>query len=170
MRCGTLMAGGSLLGMAMLIGAGSAQEPKLVISRVDQDIVDRTNEMRARQKLSILKPHPILFDNARFHAKNLSRVRKFVHVIDGKGPDNRAEEAGYDWAVIKENVGFFLAVSGKTVIVDGFMTSPQHRENLLGKDYEDIGIGIYPGYGPDNMANLKGYWVAQVFGKLRKKQ
>jgi uncharacterized protein YkwD len=159
-----------LVALGLLTAAAAEQaDPKFKISKEEQEIIDLTNLERAKEKLPPLKPNPLLFDNAKVHSGNMAKHRKVAHVFDKKGPDDRADDAGYDYMVINENIGWFPVLTGKAVVPDGFMTSKVHRDNILGRDYDDIGIGIVPGNGPDPQGNLKGFWVTQVFGRERKK-
>ena len=56
------------------------------------------------------------------------------------GPDQRLTVAGYDYIVMGEN----LAVGQTTVaeVLDRWMESPSHRDNILSLEWTRIGIGI----------------------------
>ena len=74
--------------------------------------------------------------------------------------DDLAEESGYKFIVIGENLALGNFKDDQA-LVDGWMNSPPHRENILNGKYTEIGVavgrGLYQG---------KDTWLAvQHFGK-----
>jgi uncharacterized protein YkwD len=67
----------------------------------------------------------------------------FAHVSpDGVQPFVWAKHRGYRYRLIGEN----LAVGYRgTAVVDGWMRSPGHRENILQRGFEEVGIAIANG-------------------------
>ena len=135
-------------------------KPSFEISADEQELIDLVNEARQKQKLAPVKPNKILFEAARAHAANMARQKKMEHVLDGKGPAERLRAAGYVFTNCAENIA---AGQGQTLadVFKGWMKSPAHRANILGKPFRDIGIGIAPG--SDNQT-----YYTQVFGKVWK--
>lgn len=133
-----------------------AQPEPLRLSRAERLILDLTNKARAARQLSALRPNPTLFAVARPHSANMARHGKMAHQLDGKGPAERVRAAGYPYWVVGENVAYGSANVSVASIFDGWMHSPHHRDNILHRDFEDIGIGI---------ADKNGYaYYTQVFG------
>lgn len=69
--------------------------------------------------------------------------RYFAHVApDGLQPFTWARQRGYRFRMIGEN----LAVGFRgTSVVDGWMRSPGHRENILQRGFDEVGIAIADG-------------------------
>jgi len=77
----------------------------------------------------------------------------------GVGPGDLAQQAGYDYIVIGENLalGNF---NGDKALVDAWMASPGHRANILNARYQEIGIAVGKG-----TFEGKTTWIAvQEFG------
>jgi uncharacterized protein YkwD len=56
---------------------------------------------------------------------------------------------------VGENIG--MGYINATAVMNGWMNSPGHRQNILNSNYTELGVGLVQGQG-----GL--YWV-QVFGK-----
>jgi uncharacterized protein YkwD len=92
----------------------------------------------------------------------MAKQDKMAHVLDGKRPAQRVDEAGYDYRFVGENVALS---EGEDVtladIHDGWMKSKIHRDNILKKEYREVGLGL--------AKNNKGQtYYAQVFGTRRR--
>jgi len=135
-------------------------KPSFQISADEQELINLVNEARQKEKLSPVKPNKILFATARAHAGNMAQQKQMNHVLDGKGPAQRLLGAGYVFSNCAENIA---AGQGQTLadVFNGWMNSPGHRANILGKQFRDIGIGIASG--SDNQT-----YYTQVFGRARK--
>jgi len=140
--------------------------PEFKVPKEEQEIIDLTNAERAKAKLPPLKLNAILTKNARDHSANMAKHRKMVHELDGKTPDKRADEAGYDYEKCNENIGWWPEKNAKALMTE-WMKSKFHRDNILG-DFEEIGVAYAPGLAPND--NRKVFWVTQVFGTERRKQ
>lgn len=77
------------------------------------------------------------------------------HPITGDGPGERAFRAGYLFHSLGEN----LAGGQRTPeeVVDDWMASPGHRENILAPQWRETGVGVRSG------GHFGVYWV-QMFG------
>lgn len=103
--------------------------------------------------------------NAAAEAKlqDLFAKQYFEHLSPtGAGPSDLAKQAGYDYAVVGENLALGNFEDDQ-VLVQAWMDSPGHRANILSVSYREIGIavgqGIYEGHRT---------WIAvQEFGKPR---
>jgi uncharacterized protein YkwD len=134
-----------------------APEGKFEISRVEKEVLELTNAERAKENLPALKPHPLLFQVARDHSKNMAKQEKMEHILDGVKPHERTKKAGYNSPFIGENIAAGEAFFPKEV-VKVWMESKPHRENMLKKDFVYIGIGM--------ARSEKGeYYYTQVFGR-----
>ena len=128
------------------------------MSEDEKAVVEFTNAERKKANLPPLKPNPKLFEAARAHSANMAKQDKLEHDLDGKTFVDRVKDTGYKSGRGGENIGWNYQ-SPKDAVA-GWMDSPPHKENILNKDYTEIGIGI--------AKNAKGepYWT-QVFGTPR---
>src|SRR5947209_7063781 len=77
---------------------------KFVISQAEKEVLDLTNQERLKEKLTPLKPHPLLFKAAREHSKNMAKQEKLAHELDGEKPNERTAKVGYKSGWIGENI------------------------------------------------------------------
>jgi uncharacterized protein YkwD len=145
-------------------------EPPLQLSAEEKEVLELTNAERAREKLPPLKPNPVLFRVARAHAANMARQGQMKHVLDGKNPAQRTIGAGYDYGKVGENIALAEGTTDKEVppakaIVDGWMHSKVHRENLMDPEYTDIGLGVVR---KDTGMDKVEVYYTQLFGRPRK--
>lgn len=123
-----------------------------------RDTVRAINAERARQKLPLLKQDDTLNRIAEFYACRLVDGDFFSHVdpFGRSTVDTRADDFGYAFIKVGEN----LAAGQRTVeqAVADWMSSPDHRGNILDPAYTELGIAIKEGgrFGP--------YWVLE-FGR-----
>ena len=122
--------------------------PKLELTADEKAMLDQTNEERVKKGLKPLTPNPILCKVARAHSENMGKQDKMDHVLDGKKPGDRTKDAGYQFEVCGENVGWGIIGSKKmedwTVkkMMEWWMKSPVHRDNIWQEEYTEIGVGI----------------------------
>jgi uncharacterized protein YkwD len=134
--------------------------PKLKLSAEEQKILDLTNKEREKANLPPLKPNPMLFEAARAHSANMARKGEMTHELDGKNPAQRVQATGYEYSWVGENIASGVNWSLDSV-VQGWMNSKPHRDNILNDKFEEIGLGVARG---DNGQ----VYFTQVFGKPRK--
>ena len=104
------------------------------------DLVAAHNASRARAGLPPLVENPTLDRAADGHARDMADRRKMSHRGgDGSSPFDRISRAGYSYRAAGENVayGFDDVVS----VMAGWMKSPGHRRNILGRQYAEVGVG-----------------------------
>jgi uncharacterized protein YkwD len=115
---------------------------------VEAALVDLTNDIRRRNGLSVLRVDGTCRDAARGHSADMLNRNYFSHT-DPEGrtlkerlpatldPRQWAENIwtgrGYDPRQV-----YYLAQK----IMDGWMKSPGHRENILTPGYTHIGVGV----------------------------
>jgi len=138
-------------------GSVKPQEGTLTVS----GIIAETNSFRRRHRLPPLQMNENLNSAARAKLHDILSQNYFAHVSpSGKGISYWVEQAGYDSAVVGENLalGNF---SDDADLVEGWMNSPGHRENILNPHFTDIGVAA--GKGEVEGANV---WVAvQILAK-----
>ncbi len=142
----------------LLAPMANAEEKKLKLSDEEQMILDLTNKERAKKKLPALKPNPILFLVARAHSKNMAKQQKMQHKLDGKTPAQRVDGAGYNFRSTGENIAAGDPSWKIPGVVQAWMESKGHRENILSRKYVEIGIGV-------GTSEKGEKYYTQVFGK-----
>ena len=139
--------------------AGGQKPDPAKLSKEEETLLDLTNAVRKKHDLPPLKANAVLTQVARGHSANMAKHLKMAHVLDGKDPADRVKDAGYVYAVVGENVA---TARNRTMrdIFEKWMDSPDHRANILKKEYAEIGIGVF--------RPLPGEWYCtQVFGTPR---
>jgi uncharacterized protein YkwD len=87
----------------------------------------------------------------------MALARFIGHVgSDGSTVGRRANASGYYFILIGENISDGEASAEE--IVDAWLASARHRENILNCRYEDTGVWVTPARSGKGL-----YWV-QVFG------
>ena len=122
-------------------------------------VVDLTNAERADNALPPLRPNDTLAAAARLKAAHMAAEGYFAHYSpDGTSPWYWFDQVGYRYAHAGENLAVHFTDSAE--MVTAWMNSPSHRENIVGPQYTEIGIGTATG-------TFQGYetvFVVQLFG------
>jgi uncharacterized protein YkwD len=124
-------------------------------------ILEAMNRERAAHGLAPLRQCEALTAAAEDRVRDMMERHYFDHVSpDGTSPFACAERHGYDYTAIGENlaVGYRSAAS----VVDGWMTSPGHRANLLGTRYDEVGLAIADA---SPVHGLRGPLVVAMYGR-----
>jgi uncharacterized protein YkwD len=118
----------------------------------EMDVVARTNTERLRAGCGPLRVDGRLSAAARAHSADMVNRRYFEHDSpDGGTPEDRAAAAGYsDYG--GENIAYGQG-SAAEVMAD-WMSSPDHRRNILNCEFTTIGVGLDP----------RGMYWSQEFG------
>lgn len=123
------------------------------------DVVHATNEARAKENLSALHVNPTLSVVAYMKALDMASRGYFAHYSpEGVAPWHWFDVAGYNFIHAGENLASgFSTTEGLT---GAWLTSPTHRANVLGTQYEEIGVAMI-----ETVRNGKNVWfVVQMFG------
>jgi uncharacterized protein YkwD/chitodextrinase len=124
------------------------------LSSQESEVFDLVNQERAIVGLSPLSWDDRLFDAARGHSEDMAEQNYFSHdSLDGRSFSDRITEAGYPWNTCGENIA--LGYSTPQAVMNAWMNSPGHRNNILGSYFCDIGVGY---------AGTRHYWT-QDFGR-----
>lgn len=116
-----------------------APEPDVHLSLEEKTLLQLTNEARKKEGLPELKVNAKLMKAARDHSANMAKQEKMAHELDDKKPADRLKDVGYLFGHLGENVAFGQQTPAEAM--DTWMKSDDHRANILGKDYIDIGLG-----------------------------
>lgn len=120
-----------------------------------QTLLSETNERRAADKEAPLTLNPQLSAAAQAKAEDMAAKNYWSHTsADGKAPWVFVAESGYQYQSTGENLAY--GFSNADEIIAGWMSSPQHRSNLLNAAYQHVGFGVaqsqnYQGLGPETI-------------------
>jgi hypothetical protein len=124
------------------------------------NIFELVNNERVENGLSALSLNPTLTLAAQNKANDLVSKGYFDHTSPaGVKFYEWIENAGYPYFVAGENLAVNTNSMSNTAIVDAWMNSPSHRENILSSRYSETGIAI--AYG--TYQNQQAVFVVQTF-------
>ena len=122
---------------------GPAPNPALDAVTV---FLNRTNALRAQNGLPPYKLNEKLNASAQRHSQDMANTGNIDHTgSDGSTAKRRVLDTGYEAQWVGENI-----FAGSASLDDPWKfwtTDPSHRDNLLNKQYVDIGIGVVRGTG-----------------------
>ncbi|WP_060178238.1 CAP domain-containing protein [Streptomyces sp. IMTB 1903] len=114
------------------------------------------NQERAAAGCQAVTLNAKLTKAAQDHSADMAAHSNMSHTgSDGSDPGARITRAGYAWSTYGENVAYGYSTPEK--VMEGWMNSPGHRENILNCSFKEIGIGL---------AQPNHYWT-QNFGTAR---
>ncbi|PIZ96347.1 MAG: hypothetical protein COX80_01550 [Candidatus Magasanikbacteria bacterium CG_4_10_14_0_2_um_filter_33_14] len=112
-----------------------------VKNSIADKIIAETNKVRNKLAVRSLDTNEKLFSSANAKSWDMVRNDYFDHISpDGKRLRDFLQEADYDYRMAGEN----LAVGYKNSedLMVAWENSPSHYDNLIDKDYRDIGVGV----------------------------
>jgi uncharacterized YkwD family protein len=131
------------------------QQTSYTLSEYEKQVVDLTNQERAKYGLPALKVDPQLSKMARDKAQDMHDHHYFDHNSPTYGsPFDMMNKYGIQYNAAGENIA--MGQPTPQEVVNDWMSSKGHRENILNKDFNYIGVG----YVKDG-----NYWVQEFIGK-----
>jgi uncharacterized protein YkwD len=138
-----VLAGAALLGPGRAdAGAGS----RLTLSALEQTTIVQINALRVSKGLAPLTVSRLLYDSASFHNQDMLAGGFFGHQsTDGEDFGQRLElyypPHRFSYYAVGENLFWApAAIVDSTAILSRWMGSSEHRKNLLGPSWRQIGI------------------------------
>lgn len=129
------------------------------LTPIELQVVDLVNQHRAAHGLPALRVDARLTQAARAHTNLMREREQPSHQLDGEKPicqgDDRLVAAGYAWIFCAENVA--AGQTSAEQVVNDWMNSAGHRENILSPYAAETGIAFSTG------GNF-GTWWTQTFG------
>ena len=126
------------------------------------DLFQLTNQKRIDAGLKELRLNDTLSEAAREKAEDMFESDYWAHVSpSGKEPWDFILAENYDYIYAGENLAKNFNTSKE--VVQAWISSPSHRENVMNTNYDEIGYAVVNGV-------LDGYettLVVQMFGKSR---
>jgi uncharacterized protein YkwD len=106
-----------------------------------QQLIDLTNKKRQENGLSVLTPNATLNEAAQQKAADMIAKNYWSHTSpDGLTPWTFFKNSDYKYLYAGENLARdFNDSSG---VVEAWMQSPTHRDNILSSRYRDIGMAV----------------------------
>jgi len=147
---------------AALFTTAYAQESS--VKQAQDRITHLTNELRASAGLKELSKNDSLNKAATDFAHFMLAESKYGHRADGRRPAERAEIAGYDYCVVRENIAYRVdpdrpdASAVAQDFFDGWKESEGHRENMLGEHISETGVAVVSNDGVT-------FYAVQMFGR-----
>lgn len=123
------------------------------IRGITDQMIQLTNEEREKAGLKPLKKNEKLLMVADYKVLEMSKLKYFDHTSPkyGKIANQFLQFGGIrlsiDTDIIGENLakfeGYDKAAIKPAEIIEAWMNSPEHKENILKKEYDAIGISVY---------------------------
>ncbi|GAA3247252.1 CAP domain-containing protein [Streptomyces labedae] len=132
----------------------SAPKPTATASGAVARVVELVNAERAEAGCAPVTANSTLNTAAQRHSEDMASTGTMSHTgSDGSDPGERITRAGYAWSTYGENVAY--GYSTPEQVMQGWMTSPGHKANILNCSFKEIGVG------------LSGTYWTQDFGTAR---
>ncbi|TLS36121.1 CAP domain-containing protein [Pseudalkalibacillus caeni] len=125
------------------------------LSEYEQQVVDLTNQERAKNGLPALKVDLELSKVARAKSQDMHDKNYFSHTSPTYGsPFEMMKQFGIEYRSAGENIA--MGQRSPEEVVNAWMNSEGHRKNILNSNYTHIGVG----YVKDG-----NYWTQEFIGK-----
>ncbi|MDD2270260.1 MAG: CAP domain-containing protein [Candidatus Dojkabacteria bacterium] len=124
-------------------------------------LISLTNQERTVAGLNTLNNNSLLVSAAQAKAQNMFEQQYWDHFgPNGETPWQFITASGYSYVYAGENLAKGFRTSEG--VVEAWMASPTHRDNILSKNYKDIGIAVVSGV----LLGKETILVVQMFGNL----
>ncbi len=128
-----------------------------------EKIVELTNQRRISLGLDELKINNSLNEAAQRKAADMFAFNYWSHNSPtGRDPWSFFKETGYDYIYAGENLARDFVSS--EAVVDAWMASPTHKDNIISSRYQEIGVAVVEG----ELGGLRTTLVVQMFGSPAK--
>jgi uncharacterized protein YkwD len=156
---GALLVAGCAIPMAAPPARSAGPTTATPYASTEARIFDLINAERTSRGLRPLVYNAQLDQMAKIQATNMAHFQRMAHVLpDAQLPTlkDRAQYVGYHYGQIAENVA--LGYPSAETVVEGWMNSSGHRQNILDSHEIETGIAIA-------RSRSGGIYYAQVFGR-----
>lgn len=124
-----------------------------------EKILELTNQKRAEQGLNPLAINSKLNESAQRKAGDMFAFNYWAHISpSGRNPWSFFQEVGYKYVYAGENLARDFMDSN--AVVEAWMNSQTHRDNILNPNYKEIGISVVNG----TLNGVETTLVVQMFG------
>lgn len=147
----------STIAVLILINIGSFSVAHAATANT---LVDMANISRSEEGLNQLTVNDKLTRAAVAKGQDMVENSYFAHISpSGKTPWDFINAQNYNYVFAGENLS--IGYTNDTELHDAWMNSPSHRENIMNKNYSEIGVAVIKGkYQGSNTT-----FVVQMFGE-----
>jgi len=125
------------------------------VGSVIQQVVDLTNQERAKAGLKALQIDTKLTQSAEAKSQDMKNKNYFSHTSPTYGsPFDQMESLGITYKSAAENIA--MGQRSAAEVVDAWMKSPGHKANMMNPSFTHIGVGL---------SDSGFYWTQQFIGK-----
>lgn len=104
-------------------------------------LLQNTNQARLADGDTPLSLNSKLSAAAQAKADDMAKRNYWSHATpEGNQPWHFAQRTGYGYTTLGENLAY--GFDGSAATVNAWLNSPEHRANVLGNDFRDIGVGV----------------------------
>jgi len=124
-----------------------------------EKVIELTNQKRIELGLSPLSNNSLLNEVAQRKASDMFAFNYWAHISpSGRDPWSFFREVGYKYIYAGENLARdFMDSEG---VVEAWMNSPTHKDNIVNPNYKEIGVAVVNG----TLNGVETTLVVQVFG------
>lgn len=131
-------------------------------NQFDSKVLQLVNNERANVGLDSLSIDNQLDRAANLHTDEMVRADQMSHQLPGEASlGDRVSATGYQWSSVGENVA--AGYSTPEDVVEGWMNSVGHRENILNPNFTHLGVGYSNNPDNDNSYSDQDIYWTQVF-------
>lgn len=131
-----------------------------VLMQETLSLIDLHNSARLNVGINPLAPDLTLIQTAEDKAIDMAQTGILNHISARLGsPVDQFEHAGLRFGSVGENIGRFLPGTPALVMLQAFLASPPHQENIMDPAFNAIGVSII-----EDHERLR--WVAVQFAGL----
>lgn len=125
----------------------------------ETELLVLTNKVRQEKGLNPLAINEKLANAARLKADDMFGKNYWAHFgPDGSSPWNFIKQSGYNYVYAGENLAKGFTFSQE--VIDAWMNSESHKDNIVSSKYNDIGFAIVEG----NLLGEETVLIVQLFG------
>jgi hypothetical protein len=107
------------------------------------EILSIVNAVRQENNLSPLRLQPTLSQAAEAKANAMIATNSWSHNTPTQTPWDFIDQTGYTYAIAGENLA--KDFTDPKAVVEAWLNSPSHRENLLNGEYTETGVAVIQG-------------------------
>lgn len=128
----------------------------------ESEIIAVANLAREKEGIPPLHPQPQLMTAAAAKAKAMIDSNSWSHNIPSATPWQFIDASGYVYTIAGENLA--KDFTSATDVVDGWLNSPSHRNNLLNREYTETGVAVVEAdYQGKNHTTLVVQYLAKAY-------
>lgn len=159
-----LFRAGSLAWLVAFALTGSVVAQDTDLSKASNLVIEKANAFREQHDEERLATNEMLTESAKAFANYMAENDVYGHHADGRTPAERVKAKGYEYCVVRENIAYRSVVSDvdfeklAKFFHQGWVESPEHRENMLAEYVTQTGVAMATSDGQT-------FFAVQLFGR-----